>query len=76
MKNFENTSQEVMYIFNILKKLCTEDLNFTIRFGFRIIKFTIKEMVFKFFIKGGKHLQNFLFFKNIFFLLYLKENLM
>ena len=31
--------------FSNVKKLCTKNLNLTVRFGFRIIQFTIQEMV-------------------------------
>ena len=30
-----------------IKKLCTKSLNLTIRFGFRIIPFTIQEIIFR-----------------------------
>ena len=43
--------------FQALKSLCTKNLNFTIRFGFGIIQFTIqemKEMVFRLSKVGGK----------------------
>ena len=33
--------------FSSIKKLCTKNLNLTVRFGFRIIQFTIQEMVFR-----------------------------
>jgi len=43
--------------FSSIKKLCTKNSNMTIRFGFRIIQFTIQEMAFRLFTKqsaGGK----------------------
>ena len=43
--------------FSSIKKLCTKNLNLTIRLGFRIIQFTIQEMGFRLCTKqsaGGK----------------------